>query len=275
MRRIVFFVCAAAMLAVSCKQEVGEKRISLSTADDSLAYAVSVYLAQDMRQLIMQEFSIDSSTVDDFVRGVRDAFPKSSGKHDIAYTNGQQIGSRAADMLRRAEELIYGSDTTKKIDSEIFLEGLVASIYAQGRTMDMRHAIDYYNIYKYRVVSDKFMADNATREGITVLPDGLQYKMEHKGNGAVATPADTVCCIYKGTLTSGRTFDSSRGSIAKLHVGSLIPGFAKALCMLPEGTKCKVYIPWELGYGAKGTRRIPPYSTLVFDIEVAKVIKNR
>ncbi|MBQ3121447.1 MAG: FKBP-type peptidyl-prolyl cis-trans isomerase [Bacteroidaceae bacterium] len=64
-------------------------------------------------------------------------------------------------------------------------------------------------------------------------------------------------------------------SIAKLHVGSLIPGFAKALCMLPEGTKCKVYIPWELGYGAKGTRRIPPYSTLVFDIEVAKVIKNR
>lgn len=274
MRRVAkyTFLAVAAFLG-ACSQGVEERKLSLVDRDDSISYAASVYMAQEMRQ-IMTQLEVDASVEDDFVRGVRDAFPKNDDKRSLAYSSGQMIGARAVAMLEQAQKIVYGNDTTKRIDPEIFLEGVVASAYAKGKNMELSDALEYYNQYKYRGESDDFIADNAKRAGVVTLPSGLQYKMETKGGGALATLSDTVCCIYKGTFTNGRTFDTSRGNIVKLPVSTLIPGFSEALLMLPEGSKCKVYIPWELGYGAHGNELVPPYCALVFDIEVVKVLRK-
>lgn len=274
MKKIALSVGAvASMLLGSCSQEVGEKKLALSSTADSISYAVSIYMAQDMRS-VMSQLEVDPEAVDDFVRGVRDGFPKNNGKNALAYSAGLHIGSRAFAMLNRAQQMVYGEDTLQRINPEIFLEGLVASIYADGKTMDMRNALEYYNRYMYRGENDKFMLDNAKREGVVTLPSGLQYKMIEKGNGDVATASDTVRCIYKGTFTNGNTFDSSRGDVVKVAVAGSVPGLSEALCLLPVGSRCKVYIPWQLAYGAEGSNRVPPYSTLVYDIEVLDVIRK-
>ena len=139
----------------------------------------------------------------------------------------------------------------------------------------MEEAIEYSDRVIYRQASEDFMAENKTREGVVTLPSGLQYKMEVEGKGAVATANDTVSVIYRGSFPNGRTFDSSRGKEIAFPVGGVVPGFAEALQILPEGSKCKVYIPWQLGYGKSGNRSIPPYSVLIFDIEVMRVIKAK
>lgn len=163
-------------------------------------------------------------------------------------------------------------DTVKKVDRRLFLEGLKASAYGSGKTMTTDVAIDYYNNRIFRIASDVFIRNNKERPGVVVLPCGVQYKVEKMGDGAKAGRNDTVRCIYKGTYPNGSTFDSSRGYPVDLAVASMVPGLAEAVMVLPEGTVCKVYVPWELGYGAEGADGIAPYSALVFDLEIVKVV---
>lgn len=275
MKKITVYAAMLALVFASCTHDSGEKAITLSTQSDSLCYAASMYMAENLPRIAQMQLGIDSAHIDDFVRGIRDGFPTTEDAATKAYTAGLQIASRASGMLLQAENMLYNGDTTKHIDRRLFIEAVVASLYNEGKTMKVADAVKYFNEYKYRGESERFMLQNATRDGIVTLPDGLQYKMEQKGDGTTATMNDSVMCIYKGSLTNGRSFDSSRGKEVKFPVNSVIPGFAKALCMLPEGSKCKVYIPWNLAYGEKGSSRIPPYSTLVFDIEVTKVIKKK
>lgn len=247
----------------------------LLTQQDSISFAVGLYMAEDMRHIAFEQLGVDSSCVDDFVRGILDAFPENDDKKKLAYSNGLHIGARAVDMMKQAHRLLYGNDSTREIVRKQFIEGVVASVYGGGKGLATKEAIGYFNSYKYRGESEKFMKDNATREGVVTLPGGLQYKMAVPGKGEIATVLDTVRCIYKGHFTNGRTFDSSRGLSMKIPVGTVIPGLSEAFCMLPEGSKCKVYIPWQLGYGAAGNSVIPPYSALVFDIEILEVIRNK
>lgn len=275
MKKISVYAAAAAIAMASCTPDTGEKAMTLSTQDDSLGYAASMYMAENLPRIARLQLGVDSAHIDDFVRGIRDGFPATDDDAAKAYAAGLQIGSRAAGMLQQAENMLYDGDTAKHIDRNMFIEAVVASLYNEGKTMKVADAVEYFNEYKYRGNSERFMQQNGTRDGVVTLPSGLQYKMEKKGNGAIATMTDSVLCIYKGSLTNGRSFDSSRGKEVKFPVNTVIPGFAEALCMLPEGSKCKVYIPWNLAYGEKGSSRIPPYSALVFDIEVTKVIKKK
>ena len=109
---------------------------------------------------------------------------------------------------------------------------------------------------------------------MVVLPSGLQYKIEQMGNGAVAGYHDIVSCVYKGTYPNGALFDTTRGEAVELEVAALVPGFAEALMTLPAGTVCKLYIPWELAYGEAGTNVVPPYSALVYDLEIKASVKK-
>ena len=95
------------------------------------------------------------------------------------------------------------------------------------------------------------------------------------GDGAVAGFYDVVSCVYKGTYPNGAVFDSSHGEAVHLEVATLVPGFAEALMTLPVGTVCKLYIPWDLAYGAEGSKVVPPYSALVYDLEIKGIVKKK
>ncbi|SDR77467.1 FKBP-type peptidyl-prolyl cis-trans isomerase FklB [Halopseudomonas xinjiangensis] len=119
-----------------------------------------------------------------------------------------------------------------------------------------------------------YLAQNAQRDGVVTLPSGLQYEVISEGTGATPSASDTVRTHYEGTLINGEVFDSSykRGEPAEFPVGGVIAGWTEALQLMKEGAKWRLYIPSELAYGARAAGSIPPHSTLVFDIELIKVL---
>lgn len=273
------FVDITAVLALSlfsfssCSTGVSDRRVELENADDSISFAVSMLIAEKM-PVAMQELGIDDSTLPAFLRGVKDAFPVDGTPDAVAYSQGVLMAASAMDMLDRANKAIYPDDTIKEVDRRLFLEGLIATAYGTGKTMTTSEAKEYYNLRIFRSASEDFVNRNKKRPGVVVLPSGLQYKVESLGTGAVARPYDTVSCVYKGTFPNGAVFDTSRGKAIELEVSRQVKGLAEALATLPSGTKCKLYIPWYLAYGAKGTDKIPPYSALVYDIEIEGIVEK-
>lgn len=122
--------------------------------------------------------------------------------------------------------------------------------------------------------SQKFLDENKTKEGVKTTATGLQYKVVAQGTGKSPTTADRVTVHYTGKLVDGTVFDSSvqRGQPATFRVNQVIPGWTEALQMMKEGDKWTLFIPYSLAYGERGSPpQIPPFSTLIFDVELMKV----
>ncbi len=127
---------------------------------------------------------------------------------------------------------------------------------------------------KAKAAGQQFLADNKIKEGVITTASGLQYKVLQQGNGKQPTAQDRVTVHYAGTLIDGTPFDSSikRGQPATFSVGGVIRGWTEALQLMKEGDKWMLYIPYELAYGERGSgAQIPPYSTLLFEVELIKV----
>lgn len=122
----------------------------------------------------------------------------------------------------------------------------------------------------------KFLEENAKRPGVVVLPSGLQYEVITPGNGPSPTPSDVVKVHYRGTLVSGKEFDSSykRGQPATFPVSGVIDGWSQALPLMQTGAKWKLFIPPHLAYGSRGAGPdIGPNATLIFEVELLEVVK--
>ena len=120
-----------------------------------------------------------------------------------------------------------------------------------------------------------FLAENAKKEGVVVTESGLQYEVLVEGEGAQPTAESTVRTHYHGMFTDGTVFDSSvdRGEPAEFPVGGVIAGWTEALQLMKEGSKYRLTIPYNLAYGEQGSQgAIPPFSTLVFDVELLNVL---
>ena len=124
---------------------------------------------------------------------------------------------------------------------------------------------------------EKFLAENKEKAGVITTASGLQYEIIKEGTGAKPALFDTIVVHYNGTLLDGTVFDSSIGNepvSLPLIPGALIQGWIEAFPLFAEGTKAKLYIPYDLAYGEYGSRDIQPYSTLIFDVELIKVKKG-
>lgn len=266
-RIIIFGVLIYVGWFVTLQRCSGSGEVTLESVDDSLSYAVSMLVAEDMPAM-MAEKGIDSTTVDDFLRGVRAAFPMDDSPESQAYLNGVMAAVEATEMLDKANRAIYPDEKDKKVDRRLFLEGVIATAIGDNTVMDVASAVEYYNSHIFRARSEQFISENASRPGVVTLPSGVQYKVSVMGDGEKARYGEKVRCIYKGTYPNGAVFESSRGDVVELAVNEVVPGLAEVLMTLPAGTKCMVYVPWELAYGAEGAGRISPYSALVYDLEI-------
>ena len=122
---------------------------------------------------------------------------------------------------------------------------------------------------------EKYLAENAKKEGVVTLPSGLQYKVIKEGNGKKPKATDKVKCHYEGFLIDGKVFDSSiqRGEPAVFPLNQVIAGWTEGLQLMQEGAKYRFFIPYDLAYGANGAGgAIPPYAALVFDVELIEVL---
>lgn len=122
----------------------------------------------------------------------------------------------------------------------------------------------------------EFLAKNKKNEGVEETASGLQYKIDNPGNEVRATAQDTVEVHYKGTLLNGNVFDSSydRGETVKFPLNRVIAGWTEGMQLVGEGGKITLWVPFNLGYGARAmSEDLPAYSTLVFDVELVKIFK--
>jgi FKBP-type peptidyl-prolyl cis-trans isomerase FklB len=125
---------------------------------------------------------------------------------------------------------------------------------------------------------EQFLTQNKSRTGVTTTATGLQYEILTKGSGPIPTKADTVTAHYKGALLDGKEFDNSysRGEPLTIPVAGVIPGWTEALTLMPVGSKWKLYIPSEIGYGDYGAGQdIPGGATLVFEVELLGISNKK
>ena len=150
---------------------------------------------------------------------------------------------------------------------------IVASTFIQQAEEENRKVMEEAGA-KFKAAGEQYLADNAGRDGVTVTASGLQYEVLSEGNGKSPKATDSVKCHYEGRLIDGTVFDSSyrRGTPATFPLNGVIAGWTEGLQLMKEGAKFRFHIPFNLAYGANGAgESIPPYSALVFDVELIEV----
>ncbi|MFA8433021.1 MAG: FKBP-type peptidyl-prolyl cis-trans isomerase [Marinifilaceae bacterium] len=122
----------------------------------------------------------------------------------------------------------------------------------------------------------KFLEANKSKDGVITTESGLQYRIIREGDGAKPVATDKVKVHYKGTLIDGTEFDSSlkAGKPVEFPANRVIKGWTEALQLMPVGSKWELFIPYNLAYGARGTRGIAPFSTLIFEVELLDIVKD-
>lgn len=193
----------------------------------------------------------------------------------VSYGIGRQLG----DQLREnpvpgmtLDAILAGlSDAYAGAESRVPGEALSASFQVIRERMQ---AEAQAKAEAAAAVGREYLVENAKREGITVLPSGLQYEVLVSGEGAKPSREDTVRTHYHGTLVDGTVFDSSyeRGQPAEFPVGGVIAGWVEALQLMSTGSKWRLHVPSELAYGGQAVGSIPPHSVLVFDVELLEIL---
>ncbi|SFC22467.1 FKBP-type peptidyl-prolyl cis-trans isomerase FklB [Parapedobacter composti] len=193
----------------------------------------------------------------------------------VAYAFGASI---ARDLKQAGLETINAAVLAQAVadvfsgNDRLFDEGLERELI-MGAITAAREKMDA----KLRNEADEFMAGNQTRQGVNTTASGLQYEVIRAGEGEKPTVADTVTVHYKGQLRNGQVFDSSydRGEPATFPLERVIQGWIEGLQLMPAGSHYRLYVPYALGYGERGAGPdIPPYSPLIFDVELISVKKG-
>lgn len=168
-----------------------------------------------------------------------------------------------ADFAQAVADVLAGNATTM---TNVEAQQIVAT-YMQEKEAEKGKAA--------REVGEKFLAENAKKEGVTVTASGLQYIVLTEGSGRKPSATDNVKCHYEGRLTDGTVFDSSyrRGEPAVFPLNGVIAGWTEGVQLMGEGAKFRFFIPYNLAYGERGAGgSIPPYAALVFDVELIEVM---
>lgn len=200
---------------------------------DKISYALGLGIGRQLLQMGANELSID-----DFSQAIKDVI--GGAELTVNDTEAQQI---VQDFFQKQEEKQRAAAAEK------------------GKTA--------------KVDGEKYLAENAQKEGVVTLPSGLQYKVLREGNGKKPKATDQVKCHYEGMLVDGTMFDSSvqRGEPATFPLNGVIAGWTEGLQLMQEGAKYRFFIPYQLGYGERGAgSSIPPFATLVFDVELIEVV---
>jgi len=186
----------------------------------------------------LSQMGADDLNVDDFAQSIKDVLKGNELK--VSHREAQQI---VQDYFAKKEA---------KLNAERAEKGKVA-----------------------KEAGEKYLIENAKKEGVITTPSGLQYQVLKEGNGKKPTAKDSVKCHYEGFLIDGTVFDSSvqRGEPAVFGLQQVIAGWTEGLQLMSEGGKYRFFIPYRLAYGEGGAgAMIPPFATLIFDVELIEVM---
>lgn len=299
MKKIVMFaaIAAAAGLA-SCTGQA--PKANLKSDVDTLSYTVGITQGNGLTDIAIQRMGIDSAFVAEFIKGIEAGAAEgrqANSPKAKAYAIGKQIGLQASGlMFDQISGQFFGPNSETTLDKDNFLAGFIAILndkagipVADAQSFIRTNA----DVIKERAVErqyapnkeagEKFLAENAKKEGVKTTESGLQYKVIKEGQGAIPTATDKVKVHYKGTLIDGTEFDSSYSRKDKdgnpqptsFTANQVIKGWTEALTMMPVGSKWELYIPQDLAYGSRmAGEKIKPFSALVFEVELLEIEKK-
>lgn len=284
----IFMMLAATAGLASCTSQ-GPKA-NMKSEVDTLSYMMGVSNTQGLKDYVIGRLGVDSAHMADFVRGIEQGMKETDAKQK-AYMAGVQIGQQVSgDMFEAINNQIFSGDSTQSLSKENFLAGFMAAVQEKGLV-----SADSAGVYvrtkaeaikekaleakyaDYKKGNEEFLANNKGKEGIQVTASGLQYKVITEGKGEVPTKESRVKVHYKGTLIDGTQFDSSydRKEPTTFRADQVIKGWTEALTMMPVGSKWELYIPQELAYGSREAGKIKPFSTLIFEVELLEIEKEK
>ncbi|MFZ1694762.1 MAG: FKBP-type peptidyl-prolyl cis-trans isomerase [Flavobacteriales bacterium] len=199
----------------------------------------------------------------------------------VSYAIGADIGTNfKRNKLQDVNVQALAMGLSDALDSAGLMSEDEVNKVVQGYMMKMQEAKmaeQRVQGEENRVKGEKYLADNGKRKEVVTTSTGLQYEVIKMGSGAKPTGEQQVKVHYHGTLIDGTIFDSSvqRGEPIVYPVNGFVQGWQEALQMMPVGSKWKLFIPSDLGYGSQAAPggQIPANSTLIFDIELLDIVK--
>lgn len=286
---LALLVCMSASAAKkvkkSKKQEVAEKVDTIPMRDFS--YAFGMAQTNGLMGYLVQRMGVDTAYIAHFLSGFDTPEMDEEAKQMKAYIVGKEIRQQVeSQIVPQVNKQI--NDSVDLLDKSRFIEGFRAAIAGNATiSLDSAQAVsnkqmEYYNKVKMeakygknRADGEAFLKANAKKDSVQTTPSGLQYKVLVAGTGEKPKATDRVKVNYEGHLIDGTEFDSSykRNQPATFACNQVIKGWTEALTMMPVGSKWEVYIPQELGYGAREAGKIPPLSTLIFTVELLEIVK--
>ena len=251
------------------------KKVTLATQNDSVNYAFGYLNGNEVSMYI---FALDSTgeMKKEFIANINVGL-KSSVKNPQLVNMGEQIGK----SIKEQEPQGLIGESSLATDFELikqgFINGLLGDTVMTGDVAG-EYIQNTINTIKYgdtKTQGEQFLAENALKEGVQVTESGLQYEVIKMGKGKKPAATDKVKVHYHGTLIDGTVFDSSvdRGEPITFGLNQVIAGWTEGVQLMPIGSKFRFYIPQELGYGAQQAGSIPPYSTLIFEVELLGIEK--
>lgn len=284
-------IMATAALTFSACGNSSAPRADLKTDIDSMSYAIGLLQSQYVRQAIQQGQVIDTTYIDDFVKGINEGVNAGDDKKKAAYIMGLQVGQQlSTQLVKGVNQQVFGDDSTKTISLKNLLAGFItgatgktglmtpeiANQVAQSKMEQIKSTTMTKQYGANKVAGEKWLAVNKKKPGVVTLPSGLQYKVIKEGKGAIPADTTTVKVQYEGRTIDGKVFESSykngNGPVSMVPA-QMIPGWTQALTRMPEGSIWEVYIPQQLAYKERQAGNIKPFSTLIFKIELVKVGK--
>lgn len=280
----------AAILFASCGGKT--PKADLKNSVDTLSYAFGVAQSNGLRDYAIQRLGIDSTMLDEFFKGIVDGASAGDNSKKKAYLAGISIGQQVSNqMMPGMNNELFMGDSTKTVNIEDFLAGFIGSASGKSTIISLDSAQQVVNVMMQRV-KDEYMSEKygqwkqeneqyltnlSKKEGILKLSDGVYYEVIEAGKGDIPSAESTVKVNYEGRMINDSIFDSSyqRGEAATFPCNRVIPGWTEALTHMPVGSKWKVYISADKGYGSRSAGDIQPYSTLVFTIELLEIVKEK
>ena len=294
MKKLSIFaiVCVSMVLIASCtSKNVKAPKANLSNDIDSLSYAIGISQTERLVPYLAQ-MNIDSTYIKEFLKGFYEGISiQGDDVKKTAYIMGLQIGQQfGTQMLEQFSQKIFGVESTERIHKDNFIAGFTAGATKNDAILSMEEAGEYIDAKLEdletkrmekefgfnKIAGSAFLEDNKNKEGVIVLPSGLQYKVLKAGKGAIPELTDRVKVHYRGMLIDGTEFDSSykNEKPVTFSLFGVIPGWTEALSMMSVGSKWMLFIPQELAYGAQQKGQlITPFSTLVFEVELLEIEK--
>lgn len=291
MKKLTFTaIVLIAALAASFSSCGGNRpKANLQNDIDTVSYTIGMSQTRGLKEYLVNQLGVDTTYMDAFIKGVIEAANAGDDKKTAAYYAGIQIGQQISNqMVKGLNHELFGEDTIQAISLNNFLAGFIAGTTGDNQLMTLEQADSIADAYtkaikareaekqysENRVAGEKFLAENAKKEGVTVLPSGVQYRVIKEGSGEIPTDSSIVVVNYEGKTIDGTVFDSSYGKEpVTFPANRVIKGWTEALCHMPVGSIWEVYIPQELAYGERSTGQFKPFSALIFKIELLSIKK--